>query len=312
LIDLIETQRIAGTSAALQEAASAGLATSGGRVRVIMEPRGSSSGAANAARGSGGRVEREAEGLVQISVPIAALEGLARSPAVRFIRPPMRAVPMAITGEGVPLINAEDWHAQGLTGAGVKVAVLDLGFTGYGSLLGTELPASVTTMSFRQDEDLNGGTEHGAAVAEIVHEVAPDADLYLVDWLERPSPGAGVNDFPMIRERQRRGACGGAEERAPVEEDRFRRGEAFGDFPAATTNHMHRKNPSGRNAQRTIMTIVPSRASHGYAMGVAQAGAKDRAQAKTGTRAALRRSARPTGRVAARCASARAARPSSS
>ncbi len=25
---------------------------------------------------------------------------------------------------------------------------------------------------------------------------------YLVDWLERPSPGAGVNDFAMIRERQ--------------------------------------------------------------------------------------------------------------
>ena len=25
---------------------------------------------------------------------------------------------------------------------------------------------------------------------------------YLVDWLERPSPGAGVNDFAMMRERQ--------------------------------------------------------------------------------------------------------------
>jgi hypothetical protein len=193
LIELIETQRTAGTSAALRQADSGGLPTSGGRVRVIVEPRGGASGASAAARANGARVEREMAGLVQIAAPIAALEGLARSPAVQFVRPPMRAVPMAITGDGVPLINADDWQAQGLTGAGVKVAVLDLGFTGHESLLGVELPSSVTTMSFREDADLNGGTEHGTAVAEIVHEVAPDAELYLVNFETEVELAAAVD-----------------------------------------------------------------------------------------------------------------------
>ena len=68
-----------------------------------------------------------------------------------------------------------------MTGAGVKVGIIDLGFAGYQALLGSELPASVTTETeagcagqFATDED------HGAAVAEIVHEVAPGAQLYLI------------------------------------------------------------------------------------------------------------------------------------
>jgi hypothetical protein len=65
----------------------------------------------------------------------------------------------------------------------VKVAILDLGFTGYESKLGTELPASVTTMSFVAGGDIHGGGEvHGAAVAEVVHDMAPDAELYLVNF----------------------------------------------------------------------------------------------------------------------------------
>ena len=64
----------------------------------------------------------------------------------------------------------------------MKVGVLDIGFTGYASLLGSELPASVTTHNCRADGDFNGGTVHGAAVAEIVHEMAPDASLYLASF----------------------------------------------------------------------------------------------------------------------------------
>ncbi len=49
----------------------------------------------------------------------------------------------------------------------MKIAILDVGFTGYSSLLGTELPASVTTQSFYTGSDIEGYTDHGTACAEI-------------------------------------------------------------------------------------------------------------------------------------------------
>jgi subtilisin family serine protease len=99
--------------------------------------------------------------------------------------------------QDVERTGAAAWHRAGLTGKGVKIGVLDAGFAGYTRLLGTALPANVTTKSFLSPEDIGGdGEEHGTAVAEIVHAMAPDAELYLanietagqwlaaVDWLE--------------------------------------------------------------------------------------------------------------------------------
>ena len=119
-------------------------------------------------------VEVVAGGLVQLSASPLRLSALAALPEVRRIRHPHRARPKgSATSEGVDLMFAQDWHDLGLTGAGVRVAVLDVGFTGYQALLGTELPASVET-TFFGDAD---ATVHGTAVAEIIHDIAPDAAL---------------------------------------------------------------------------------------------------------------------------------------
>ena len=155
----------------------------GDRVRVIVEAS-SKRGqlAAAAAQGLNSTVEGTHDDLVQLLVPIGALKKLSQTDAVEFVRPPLVAIPLA-TSEGVGLVNANTWQAQGLTGAGVKVAVLDLGFQGYTNLLGTELPPTVTAQSFRADGDITGGGEvHGAAVAEIVHDMAPDAQMYLANF----------------------------------------------------------------------------------------------------------------------------------
>jgi subtilisin family serine protease len=154
-----------------------------GRVLVIVEARADRAAeAASAVQSLNGQVDKVHEDLVQALVPVSALTDLASRGNVRFVRLPYQRLPL-VTGEGVALINADDWHAAGLTGSGVKVAVLDLGFEGYADLLGTELPASVVTHSCRSDGDISGGGQiHGTGVAEIVHEVAPDAQLYLVNF----------------------------------------------------------------------------------------------------------------------------------
>ncbi len=85
-----------------------------------------------------------------------------------------------ILGEGVAVINADGWHQAGITGAGLRIGVLDLGFHGHTPLLGTDLPASVEMATFGWYEDTEN---HGTACAEIVHEVAPDATLFFA-WYD--------------------------------------------------------------------------------------------------------------------------------
>jgi hypothetical protein len=77
----------------------------------------------------------------------------------------------------VNLILSDEWKAAGYTGAGTKIAVIDKGFKDYGSLLGKELPYSVTTKFYGSGEDIYG-TEHGTACAEIIYDMAPDAQLF--------------------------------------------------------------------------------------------------------------------------------------
>jgi subtilisin family serine protease len=98
------------------------------------------------------------------------------------VRLPERMAPNdgIVEGEGVGVIDADAWHAAGITGAGLRVGVLDLGFEGYEDLLGGELPDEVTFEKFGWEFAEDAPMEqkvHGAACAEIVHEIAPDAEL---------------------------------------------------------------------------------------------------------------------------------------
>ena len=133
---------------------------------------------------SGGEVTGVANGetWLQAWLPFAALNTIATLEDVQAVNLPAEAVLMATT-EGLVAMNAPAWHSAGAKGGGVKVAIIDTGFLDYPSLLGTELPSSVTVKNFvdgQSDSQVNGTTEHGAACAEIIHDVAPNAALYLV------------------------------------------------------------------------------------------------------------------------------------
>lgn len=92
-----------------------------------------------------------------------------------------------ILGEGVSLVGADAWHAAGFTGAGLRIGVLDLGFAGYEALLGTELPLNVTLQTFGWYDTAE---VHGAACAEIIHEVAPGATLFFA-WYDGSDAALG-------------------------------------------------------------------------------------------------------------------------
>src|SRR5262245_59084281 len=56
--------------------------------------------------------------------------------------------------ELLELMGVRAWHARGWRGRGLKVAVLDSGFSGYQAHLGAALPPTVKTRSFRFDGNL--------------------------------------------------------------------------------------------------------------------------------------------------------------
>ena len=109
-----------------------------------------------------------------------------------------------VTSQGVAAHGAANWHASGYTGDGVKVGIIDLGFTGFSDLLGGELPAAADITARCYTEigthsatlaNCESETNHGTIVAESLLDIAPDATLYIsnpvslgdlkdtVDWM---------------------------------------------------------------------------------------------------------------------------------
>ncbi|HLN26476.1 MAG TPA: S8 family serine peptidase [Gemmataceae bacterium] len=80
-------------------------------------------------------------------------------------------------------LGADRWHAAGFRGQGIKVAILDSGFRGYRAFLGRALPEHVTVHSCRSDGNLEAKDSiHGILCGEVVHALAPDAELLFANW----------------------------------------------------------------------------------------------------------------------------------
>ena len=100
-----------------------------------------------AIQASGGQIYSAAPGSVRADVPSAALGALADDPRVERVHEPRTFRP-DLTTQGIGQTGASVWQSNGRTGAGTKVAVVDLGFTGLAAMQAAgNLPAT-TNLSF--------------------------------------------------------------------------------------------------------------------------------------------------------------------
>ncbi len=87
-------------------------------------------------------------------------------------------------GEEVSLYHTQLYTSLGYDGKNVKVAVIDGGFYGYQDAVSVgRLPSNVQTINFSTspfDANEDSGSIHGTAVAEIIYEIAPNVELYLI------------------------------------------------------------------------------------------------------------------------------------
>lgn len=97
--------------------------------------------------------------------------------------PPEEGDPRERRTELLDRLGVRLWHASGQRGQGIKVAILDSGFCGYRAHLGKALPAKTVVNSFRKDGNMEArDSQHGVLCGEVIHTLAPEADLLLANW----------------------------------------------------------------------------------------------------------------------------------
>ena len=160
-------------------ATSLGMNVKMGKIRVVVEFD-ESFNEGDVIKLGGAIVARAEElNMLEVDVPIARLLDLARLPGVRFVRRPYRPTPVVVS-EGVKLTSASTWHTAGIRGQGIKIAVIDGGFDGLATAVASGTVGNVVYTHDYTSEGLETGGVHGTACAEIVHDMAPDAQLLLM------------------------------------------------------------------------------------------------------------------------------------
>jgi subtilisin family serine protease len=85
--------------------------------------------------------------------------------------------------DGVRATRADKWHTAGFKGAGVKVGILDPEVSKSSRYLGTALPKNTPVFLGgcvnNRGQSVDDEGLHGPAAAEIVHAMAPEAQLYI-------------------------------------------------------------------------------------------------------------------------------------
>jgi hypothetical protein len=143
---------------------------------------------------------------------------LAQTPGIDYVRPPANVgVPIdpepgaasaqdvdaqdaGVIGEEVAKTNADAWQDAGFTGQGVKIGIVDAfdGATWDSAQYAGEVPEPAGTFCKFMGSSCDlwtAGVEHGVAVAEIIHEMAPSAQLYIATVYSASDLQAAVDYF---------------------------------------------------------------------------------------------------------------------
>ena len=178
-----------------QDAAAETSVHSGESVAVTIYLTGNVDEVVSFLENNGGDPRNVGEDYIEAYVPVALLGQVSEQPGVVRVREIVPPQPDygPITSQGVGAHFATAWHEAGITGQGVKVGIIDLGFEGFRDLMGTELPATIQARCYTDlgrfttdvaDCAAEGYGVHGTAVAETVVDVAPGVSLYIADVRE--------------------------------------------------------------------------------------------------------------------------------
>lgn len=129
-------------------------------------------------------IDAESRSYTRVLVPAARLDTFIKLFAEGQLRAPIPVFPASgfgtIESESVALTAANGYQVGNLTGSGIKVAVVDLGFSKLNDAIAAgELPADALDHTFDfTNTSLQSYTKHGTGVAEHVADMAPGAEIH--------------------------------------------------------------------------------------------------------------------------------------
>ena len=199
-----------------EEAASQSPISSGSSVAVTVYLSSNVNDVVQFLEDNGGDPRNVGEDYIEAYVPVTLLGELSEQPGVTRVQeiiPPEPAYGEYVS-QGVQEHLSQAWNDAGYSGQGVKVGVIDLGFYGLRSLMGTELPTNIQGMCYTDigefSHDLSDcdmvddispltpekcveaalrqapeNSVHGTAVSEAVIDIAPGASLYVANPYSR-------------------------------------------------------------------------------------------------------------------------------
>ena len=152
------------TTVAIDATASAGRA---GRLLAELTAAGMTGGA-------------EFDGIVSGYLPTASVDRLTTMPGLRFVRSDEQGVSAApLSQDASVALGADDTRAVfGTTGAGVKVGVISNSFNATGGYAADQTAGLLPAVTVVADDLTKGNSDEGRAMCEVVHDVAPGAQLY--------------------------------------------------------------------------------------------------------------------------------------
>ncbi|MBN1561429.1 S8 family serine peptidase [candidate division KSB1 bacterium] len=122
-------------------------------------------------------IEARAARSMRCRIPLKQLKNIAENVSgINRICNLIRPVLDNVQGEGIALMNADEWQASGFDGTDVKVAVIDGGFD---NLTEAQANGDIPATYYGYDYTglgLESETVHGTAVAEAIYDIAPGAD----------------------------------------------------------------------------------------------------------------------------------------
>ena len=206
--------------ATVQEAASNSPVHSGESVAVTIYLSGNVDEVVSFLEDNGGDPRNVGEDYIEAYVPVALLGQVSEQPGVTQVREIVPPQPVqtfqSIIGHGPAVHGSPAWNQAGFSGQGVKVGVIDVGFAGLTSLMGTELPATVHARCYTDVGEFTENladceapdpvpdstipecldvvqpeaSDHGTIVAESVLDIAPGVELYI----SQPGSRADLQD----------------------------------------------------------------------------------------------------------------------
>ena len=128
---------------------------------------------------------------VEAYVPVSLLPDTSAQEgviSVRTIIPPQPAQGTT-SSEAASAHGATAWHSAGFKGQGVRIGIIDTGFSGFRVLMRSELPSLVEARCYTDvgiftanlTDCETGDDPHGTAVTEAAFDIAPEATYYIAN-----------------------------------------------------------------------------------------------------------------------------------